>query len=463
MKNPEEVIVLVKYWPSDYLIGTYRDFVLMTDSGPKLYTMKGIEAGDTTYQVAICDANGCNIQDTGVSLPSTDGHYNPRMPFLSSDGTKFFFSWSRWTPLRVIKCDHSDGTISNCQQVDLNGPDSDLNYQRGIGINGRAYWIARGCNYNGWGVCWRLYRSVIDEYDQDSAHERIVEFVNDSSLSPSQHTYCNCEYINGEFWCACANRGIKKVIGFRLTLDGTIKTISGQSYGSGAVNTGDENLIVIDYSRYGNLVRGRFVGIVANSGGEEFALFEAGGDDAPSAPGVISVLSLSDGSEVARIDLQYGAGAHAYLFVDNDGYKLLLANPNDWGTHDEYVLDVENWSLQATGNSFPNTPIDNMFESVMVTCDRKTYLPVLYAYSITKLFMGDQVLRGALCSLSVSVNGNTISYSGRVDYDTSVWVCLDSEANCNAHNAAPTFIGQFTASVGSHKVIFKSKHVGAPL
>jgi len=134
----------------------------------------------------------CTIIDTGVAVPSTDGHYNLRELLLEDN--YLYGCYSRWSGLNCYRFNKNTGAGSSYGTV-APGGDSSLNYHTGVKIKeDMYYYMARV----GTGTEWKLWRfKGSPSQITDSAQWEFIDYIFRDPTSPSScpegstnHSYC---------------------------------------------------------------------------------------------------------------------------------------------------------------------------------------------------------------------------------------------------------------------------------
>jgi hypothetical protein len=162
----------------------------------KLYTTNSVTIGGN-FRLIICDLSvsppSCTARDTGVPVPSTDGHYDLRDTLV--EGDYVYACYARWTGLVCYRFDRTTGAGARYGSVNPAGH-SDLNYHHMVKIKEDEWYMkARVGN----GLQWALFKfkgspsQIIDP----AQWEMVGYIVDDTPIAGScgdgalSYTYCS--------------------------------------------------------------------------------------------------------------------------------------------------------------------------------------------------------------------------------------------------------------------------------
>jgi len=162
----------------------------------KLYVTSDVGLGGN-FRLVVCDLSvsppSCTARDTGVPVPSTDGHYNLRDILIEDDN--IYACYARWSGLNCYKFDKVTGAGSSYGSVNPAGH-SDLNYHHMVKIKEDTWYMkARVGN----GLQWALFRfnGTPSQITDPAQWERIGYIINDSPIAGScgdgaaSYSYCS--------------------------------------------------------------------------------------------------------------------------------------------------------------------------------------------------------------------------------------------------------------------------------
>ena len=172
------------------------DHTLALTEDLKLYATSAVELGGN-FRLVICDLSvsppTCSSLDTGVPVPSTDGHYNLRDVLI--EGDYIYVCYARWTGLRCYRFHRATGAGASYGSVNPAGH-SDLNYHHMVKIKEDVWYMkARVGN----GLQWALFRfkGSPSQITDPAQWERIGYIIDDSPISGScgdgaaSYSYCS--------------------------------------------------------------------------------------------------------------------------------------------------------------------------------------------------------------------------------------------------------------------------------
>jgi hypothetical protein len=181
----------------------------------RLYALSSVELGGN-FRLIECNLNvsppSCTARDTGIAVPSTDGHFNPRS--LLIEGDHVYTCYTRWTGLTCYRFSRITGTGASYGSVNPAGH-SDLNYHHMVKIKEDMYYmIAR----TGTGRQWTLFRfkGSPSQITDSAQWERIGNIFDDGPIAtPStcaegsiSFSYCTFGFFVNERYVmfSCYNR-----------------------------------------------------------------------------------------------------------------------------------------------------------------------------------------------------------------------------------------------------------------
>jgi hypothetical protein len=150
----------------------------------KLYATSDVSLGGN-IRLIVCDMAllpeppTCNVLNTGIAVPSTDGHFNLRDILIEGD---FIYScYARWTGLRCYRFSKTTGTGQSYGSVNPAGH-SDLNYHHMVKIKEDEWYMkARVGN----GLQWALFKfkGSPSQITDPAQWERIGYIIDDTQIS----------------------------------------------------------------------------------------------------------------------------------------------------------------------------------------------------------------------------------------------------------------------------------------
>ena len=148
----------------------------------KLYALSTVALGGN-WRLVECDLSvtppSCTARDTGVAVPSTDGHFNIRDVLV--EGDYIYGCYARWTGLVCYRFSRITGAGSSYGSVNPAGH-SDLNYHHMVKIKEDMFYMkARVGN----GLQWALFRfkGTPSQITDPAQWERIGYIIDDTPIS----------------------------------------------------------------------------------------------------------------------------------------------------------------------------------------------------------------------------------------------------------------------------------------
>jgi len=139
----------------------------------------------------------CQALDTGVAVPSTDGHYNMRELLL--EGDYLYGCYARWSSLNCFRFHKNTGAGSSYGTV-APGGDSSINYHTGVKIKEDTYYyMARVGTGTEWKI-WRFKGSPSQITDSALWEEIGYIFRDPTSPSTCPEGSINYSYCTNMFW-----------------------------------------------------------------------------------------------------------------------------------------------------------------------------------------------------------------------------------------------------------------------
>jgi len=164
------------------------------------YGLSGVELGGT-WRLVKCNLAvsppSCQALNTGVSVPSTDGHYNLRELLL--EGGFLYGCYTRWSSLNCYKFDINTGAGVSYGTV-APGGDSSINYHTGVKIKEDTYYYMARV---GTGTEWKLWR--FKGSPSQITDPTLWEFIDYIFRDPTTPSGCpegsiNHSYCTNMFW-----------------------------------------------------------------------------------------------------------------------------------------------------------------------------------------------------------------------------------------------------------------------
>jgi hypothetical protein len=139
----------------------------------------------------------CTSMNTGVAVPSTDGHYNMRELLL--EGDYLYGCYSRWSSLNCFRFHKDTGAGSSYGTV-APGGDTSINYHTGVKIKEDTYYyMARVGTGTEWKI-WRFKGSPSQITDSALWEEIGYIFRDPTSPSTCPEGSINHSYCTNMFW-----------------------------------------------------------------------------------------------------------------------------------------------------------------------------------------------------------------------------------------------------------------------
>jgi hypothetical protein len=139
----------------------------------------------------------CSSLDTGVAVPSTDGHFNIRELLL--EGNFLYGCYARWSSLNCFRFDKNTGAGVSIGSVAPTG-DTSINYHTGVKIKEDTYYyMAR----TGTGTEWKLWRfKGSPSQITDPALWEFIDYIFRDPTSPGTcpEGSTNFSYCTNMFW-----------------------------------------------------------------------------------------------------------------------------------------------------------------------------------------------------------------------------------------------------------------------
>ena len=397
------------------------------------------------YEIDPITGNATKI--VSKSEGTTDDHYTVRNVLVSLDSDDIFYGYkARWETLKLYKANRQDGSVS---VIDINTVDGDLNYPKVISRDPKYLYIyARGCNVNGYGRCWRLYRVKIDCIEDPSCYEKITTFVDDTQNSDVvNHTYASCFKFD-KLYCSAINRGTNRAILFILDWDGTVRDLKGNiiaNPGEG-VPTNDSNLVINMNSAVG------LPPIIFKV--DKFILAGIGISDQSSKGKIV----VSDGNDIKVNDsVFYG---DPVIFGFDNGVLVACGKIDSNGTEKCIPIIINN-DLSLSFNT--DNAIDaqgiidgiDLSDNSLVTKDKKLYNA---KHTIFTLDNGIGILDLIPSIASFSATGGSGEIDFEIDFDeyndSEVKVCIEGTSNCKTYTALKKINDKFTGiSAGTYRLL----------
>jgi hypothetical protein len=180
----------------------------------KLYALSQVQLGGN-WRLVECDLTAtppiCTARDTGVAVPSTDGHYNLRDVLV--EGDYIYVCYARWTGLICYRFSRMTGAGSSYGSVNPAGH-SDLNYHHMVKIKEDVYYMKAR---TGDGRQWTLFKfkGSTSQITDSAQWEKVGTIIDDTPIAPSgcgdgsiQFSYCTFIWPAHERYLlfACYNR-----------------------------------------------------------------------------------------------------------------------------------------------------------------------------------------------------------------------------------------------------------------
>jgi hypothetical protein len=139
----------------------------------------------------------CTSLDTGVGVPSTDGHYNLRELLL--EGDYIYACWARWSALNCYRFHKDTGVGASIGSV-APGGDTSINYHVGVKTKEDTYYYMARV---GTGTEWKLWR--FKGSPSQITDSRQWEFIDYIFRDPTSPIVCpegsiNYSYCTTMFW-----------------------------------------------------------------------------------------------------------------------------------------------------------------------------------------------------------------------------------------------------------------------
>jgi len=158
------------------------DHTLALTEDLKLYATSAVELGGN-FRLVICDLSvsppTCQALDTGVAVPSTDGHYNLRDVLI--EGDYVYACYARWSGLVCYRFSRITGAGSSYGSVNPAGH-SDLNYHHMVKIKEDMFYMKARV---GDGLQWALFRfkGTPSQITDPAQWEKIGYIIDDTPIS----------------------------------------------------------------------------------------------------------------------------------------------------------------------------------------------------------------------------------------------------------------------------------------
>jgi hypothetical protein len=177
--------------------GLYTDAI---DENLTYYTLTPVELGGN-WRLIKCNLAttppSCQVLDTGVAVPSTDGHFNMRELLL--EGDYLYGCYARWSALNCYRFDKNTGAGARIGTV-APGGDSSLNYHTGVKVKEDVYYYMARV---GTGTEWKLWRfKGSPSQITDSTLWEFIGYIFRDSASPGScpEGSVNFSYCTNMFW-----------------------------------------------------------------------------------------------------------------------------------------------------------------------------------------------------------------------------------------------------------------------
>jgi hypothetical protein len=170
------------------------------DESLTYYGISGVELGGN-YRLVKCNLATtpptCSSLNTGVPVPSTDGHFNIRELLL--EGDYLFGCYARWSALNCYRFHKDTGAGERIGTV-APGGDTSINYHTGVKIKEDTYYYMARV---GTGTEWKLWRfKGSPSQITDSAQWEFIDYVFRDPTTPGScpEGSVNFSYCTNMFW-----------------------------------------------------------------------------------------------------------------------------------------------------------------------------------------------------------------------------------------------------------------------
>ena len=163
------------------------------DENLTYYGLSSVSLGGN-WRLVVCDltTRTCTSLDTGVPVPSTDGHYNMRELLL--EGNYLYGCYARWSALNCYRFDKNTGAGVSYGTVAPAG-DTSINYHTGVKIKEDTYYYMARV---GSGTEWKLWRfKGSPSQIIDGAQWELIDYIFRDPTTPGScpegsinHSYC---------------------------------------------------------------------------------------------------------------------------------------------------------------------------------------------------------------------------------------------------------------------------------